>query len=76
MNLAVHQLEICSVFLYNEKPWITNGEVIVAEVEGAVADFSVKRWDRSNKADLIESATPCHDAQVAGSYTGYGTLSA
>ena len=26
----------------------------------------VKRWDRRNRADLIESATPCHDAQVVG----------
>ena len=24
--------------------------------------------DHRNKADLIESATPCHDAQVVGSY--------
>ena len=36
--------------------------------EGEVAFFSAKRWDRRNRADLIESATPCHDAQVAGLY--------
>ena len=36
--------------------------------EGEVAFFSAKRWDRRNRADLIESATPCHDAQVAGPY--------
>ena len=36
--------------------------------EGEVAFFSAKRWDRRNRADLIESATPCHDAQVVGLY--------
>ena len=34
------------------------------EGEGEVAFFSAKRWGRRNRADLIESATPCHDAQV------------
>ena len=38
------------------------------EGEGEVAFFSSKRWDRRNRADLIESATPCHDAQVVGPY--------
>ena len=38
------------------------------EGEGEVAFFSAKRWDRRNRADLIESATPCHDAQVVGLY--------
>ena len=36
--------------------------------EGEVAFFSAKRWDRRNREDLIESATPCHDAQVVGPY--------
>ena len=36
--------------------------------EGEVAFFSAKRWDRRNRADLIESATPCHDVQVVGLY--------
>ena len=26
--------------------------------------FSAKRWDRRSSEVLIESATPCHDAQV------------
>ena len=39
-----------------------------AEGEGEVAFFSAKRWDRRNRADLFESATPCHDAQVVGLY--------
>ena len=39
-----------------------------ADDEGEVAFFSAKRWDRRNRAGLIESATPCHDAQVAGLY--------
>ena len=38
------------------------------EGEGEVAFFSAKRWDRRSRADLIESATPCHDAQVVGLY--------
>ena len=41
---------------------------IFGEGEGEVAFFSAKRWDRRNRADLIESATPCHDAQVVGPY--------
>ena len=40
----------------------------VLKVKGEVAFFSAKRWDRRNRADLIESATPCHDAQVVGLY--------
>ena len=39
-----------------------------SEGEGKVAFFSAKRWDSRNRADLIESATPCHDAQVVGLY--------
>ena len=38
------------------------------EGEGEVAFFSAKRWDRRNKADLIDSATPCHDPHVVGPY--------
>ena len=36
--------------------------------EGEVAFFSAKRWDGRNRADLIESVTPCHDAQEVGPY--------
>ena len=43
-----------------------DGNQTAGEGEGEVAFFSAKRWDRINKADLIESATPCHDAQVVG----------
>ena len=42
--------------------------------EGEVVVFSAKRWDRRNRADLIDSATPCHDAQVVGSYRGSNPL--
>ena len=38
------------------------------EEEDEVAFFSAKCWDRRNRADLIESVTPCHDAQVVGPY--------
>ena len=46
----------------------------VGEGEGEVAVFSAKRWDRRNRADLIESTTPCYDAQVMGSYGGSNPL--
>ena len=39
---------------------------ITFEGEGEVAGFSAMRWNRRNRADLIESAAPCHDAQVVG----------
>ena len=44
------------------------GPMPQGEREGEVAFFSAKRWDRRNRADLIESATPCHDAQMMGLY--------
>ena len=44
------------------------------EGEGEDAVFSAKRWDRRIRAGLIESATPCHDAQVVGSYRGSNPL--
>ena len=37
-------------------------KIFEGEGEGEVAFFSAKRLDRRNRADLIESATPCHDA--------------
>eukprot|EP00112_Aurelia_sp_Birch-Aquarium-sp1_P006607 Seg1725.6 transcript_id=Seg1725.6/GoldUCD/mRNA.D3Y31 product="hypothetical protein" pseudo=true protein_id=Seg1725.6/GoldUCD/D3Y31 len=40
------------------------------EGEGEVAVFSAKRWDRRSRIGLIESATPCHDAEVMGLYLG------
>ena len=36
--------------------------------EGEVAFFSAKRWDRRNRAVLVDSTTPCHDALVVGPY--------
>ena len=52
------------------RPHVRNCVVncIEGEGEGEVAFFSVKRWDRRNRADRIESATPCHDALVVGPY--------
>ena len=41
---------------------------ILSEGEGEVAVFSAKRWDRRSSSALTESATPCHDAQVVGSF--------
>ena len=45
-----------------------NHSLSISAGEGEGAFFSAKRWDRRNRADLMESATPCHDAQVVGSY--------
>ena len=38
------------------------------EGKGEVVFLSTKRWHRRNRADLIESMAPCHDAQVMGPY--------
>ena len=60
--------------MYSEKAHSLNvsAEAFISmtfgEGEGEVAFFSAKRWDRRNGVDLIESATPCHDAQVVGPY--------
>ena len=39
-----------------------------SEGEGEIAFSSAKRRDHQNKGDLIDSATPCHGAQVVGPY--------
>ena len=39
---------------------------IKGEGEGEVAFFSGKHWVSRKRADLIESVTLCHDAQVGG----------
>ena len=41
-------------------------KIMEDEEADEVAFFSPKRWDRRNSAELIESTTPCHDAQVVG----------
>ena len=51
---------------------LIGNDVPQAVGEGEVAFFSAKRWDRRNRAGLIKSATPCHDAQVLGSYQARG----
>ena len=38
------------------------------EVEGEVAVFSAKHLDRRNRAELIDSAIPCHDAMMVRPY--------
>ena len=37
-------------------------------VLGEVVVFSAKCQDCRNRAELIESMTPCHDAQMVGSF--------
>ena len=39
-----------------------------------IAVYGATRWDRRNRAGLIESATPCHDAQVVRPYRGSNPL--
>ena len=53
---------------------LATSSAVAGEGEGEVAFFSAKRWDRRNTADLIESVTPCHDAQVVGSYRDSNAL--
>ena len=43
------------------------------EGEGEVAFFSAKRWDRRNRADLIESATPLRLTILAAMSEDYTT---
>ena len=42
--------------------------------DGEVVGFSAKRWDRRNREGLIESATPCRDAEVVRTYLGSNPL--
>ena len=61
-----------SVVLWNENyvADIQNLNACQSKVKVKVkvnAFVSVKLWDRRNRADLVEPATPCHDAQVVGS---------
>ena len=77
MPITVHMLPLNNMLrLTMSPPTIKNldlhcfrtNSIGEGEGEGEVAFFSAKRWDRRNRADLIESATPCHDAQVMGLY--------
>ena len=47
---------------------------MVVEGEGEIAAFSTNRWDCRNRAGLIESATPCHNAQVVRFLLGLNPL--
>ena len=49
--------------VYKTASWHTT-----SSSEGEGAFFSAMCWDGENRADLIESATPCHTAQVVGPY--------
>ena len=42
--------------------WLSEGKVKVKWRWSCV--FQGKHWDRKNRADLIKSATPCHDAHA------------
>ena len=46
----------------------------ICEGGGKFAVFSAKGRDHRNRAGLIESATPCHDAQMVGPYRGSNPL--
>ena len=52
--------------IYFEKLFLTTSGR--GEGECKVTFFSANHWDGRNRAAYIESATPCHDAQVVGSY--------
>ena len=68
---TVFTLRLCCIEWWNFEDSRNEGD---GEGEGEVAVFSAKRLDRRNRADLIESTTPCHDAQVLGSYWGSSPL--
>ena len=67
VNIQKFFFTLSSRRVLNSKLYIA-GSFKKCEGEGEVAFFSAKRWDRRSRADLIESATPCHDAQVVGLY--------
>ena len=54
--------------------WITysrmEGDIICCNDNLDLEICQAKHWDCRNRADLIESATPCHDAQVVELYWG------
>ena len=58
----------CSLSCQVPSSQLISKYLAIGEGEGEVAFFGAKHWDRRNRADLIESATPCHDAQVVGPY--------
>ena len=66
--LGQNKTETIFIILFDTKHCYTDISGFAGEGEGEVAFFSAKRWDRRNRADLIESTTPCHDAQVVGLY--------
>ena len=62
--MKIPMVDVWSVVLTQKRFQLAIGD-------GEVAFFSTKRLDRRNRADLIESVTPCHGVQVVGSLTGY-----
>ena len=65
--------DVCDKCVCRNKDRFCNSIALVAligegEGEGEVAFFRAKSWNRRSRTDLIESATPCHDAHVVGSY--------
>ena len=63
-----------SMHSFNWQKNVWNLLIKDGHAEGEVAVFSAKCWDYRNRAVLIESATPCHDAKVIGSYRGLSPL--
>ena len=47
-----------------------NKGVLMGNSRAQATMLHAKRWDRRNRADLVESATPCHDAEVVRSCRG------
>ena len=48
--------------------------ICILPVEGEGPTFRAKRWDGGNRADLIESVTPCHDTQAVRPYQDLNQL--
>ena len=67
-RLQVIQLIQTRVYLNAFTGMVKNLQCKTVEGEGEFAVFSAKPQDRKYRAGLFESATPCHDALVVGSY--------
>ena len=75
LNILLQKAEVWQILEKFSFPFANPKPTVFAIFcEGEVAGFSAKRWDRRNRADLIESATPCHDAQVVGLYRVSNTV--
>ena len=69
MNVDMIQMEMNFYELRKHSVmWLLVGGATFGEGQYEVVVFSAKRRDSRNRVDLLEYATPCHDAKVVGPY--------